>query len=165
MVHNSKVASPTARSGEQGFTLIELLVVILIIGILAGIAIPSFLNQRTKGQDACAKVMVRTMQTAMAAYYLDHNAFSGGTVAALQVYEPAITPTKCGPSETLGAGAPNSPGTAACSGTDPGAGGGYCISASSPSGNVFAINMQPDGVTERACSMPEVGACPLSGSW
>ena len=57
---------------EGGFTLIELLVVIIIIGILAAIAIPVFLNQRQKGYDANAKSDLRNMATAEETYLTDN---------------------------------------------------------------------------------------------
>ena len=74
---------------EKGFTLIELLVVILIIGILAAIALPAFLNQKEKGQDAEAKSAVRTLQTAQETYYTDNQVYAD-TVAKLKALEPAI---------------------------------------------------------------------------
>ena len=58
---------------EKGFTLIELLVVILIIGILAAIAIPAFLNQRNKAYDSQAKSNVKTAQIAEETFSTDNN--------------------------------------------------------------------------------------------
>src|ERR671914_556209 len=60
-------------ASESGFTLVELLVVMLILGLLAAIAIPSFFNQRDKARDADAKEQVRTAQTAIETYATDND--------------------------------------------------------------------------------------------
>ncbi len=66
------------QSTEKGFTLIELLVVIIIIGILAAIALPSFLNQSSKARQTEAKTYLGTLNLAQQAYYTEKQTFAAG---------------------------------------------------------------------------------------
>jgi type IV pilus assembly protein PilA len=132
---------------EKGFTLIELLVVILIIGILAAIALPAFLNQRAKAQDTTAKSDVRTAQTAMETYYTDNQDYTAATVAKLQAIEPALA---------------NANGLA-ISGQDKV---GYTITVTSKASNnpTFSIK-NAGGTVTRTCSAPDKGGCNSNSSW
>jgi type IV pilus assembly protein PilA len=82
-------------SDEGGFTLIELLVVILIIGILAAIAIPALLSQKSKAYDSSAKTEAQTAQTAMETWSTENGgSYLGGTAAKLNEIEPSLNITK-----------------------------------------------------------------------
>ena len=64
------------KRGEEGFTLIELLVVIIIIGILAAIALPSFLNQAAKARQSEGSTYTGTLNRTQQAYYVENGRFA-----------------------------------------------------------------------------------------
>jgi type IV pilus assembly protein PilA len=141
---------------EDGFTLIELLVVILIIGILAAIAIPSFLNQKGKGTDAAAKELAHSAQIAAESYATDNSgSYAGLTSAILTAYEATIQ---------IGSGKGNAF-IATLGGVSNIAANTYTVTATSTLNHAFNINRAANGTITRTCTPLSTGGCPASGSW
>ncbi|HPO09081.1 MAG TPA: prepilin-type N-terminal cleavage/methylation domain-containing protein [bacterium] len=63
------------RTDRIGFTLIELLIVVAIIGILAAIAVPNFLNARVRANVARAEADFRNLSVALESYRIDNNRY------------------------------------------------------------------------------------------
>jgi type IV pilus assembly protein PilA len=130
---------------ERGFTLIELLVVILIIGILAAIAIPSFLNQKSKASDAAAKELAHTAQVAAETIATDNGgSYALLTPALLHTYESTI---QVGAVPAGNAYISATTGTAVLTG-----GTGYTVTATSTTGDTYSISRDSTGAVTRACA-------------
>jgi type IV pilus assembly protein PilA len=145
--------APRRIREEGGFTLIELLVVILIIGILAAIAIPQFLSQKSKAVDAGAKTLAGTAEVTAETYATDHGgAYTGLGTTEEHEYEKSINISSSSEAKLTVA-----KGTATM----------YEVTAEATNKATFTIKREANGELKRECNKTAEethGGC-VSGTW
>ena len=89
-LHNSRVKRRSAHDRMRGVTLIELMIVILILGILAAIAVPSYRKYMIRSQRSEAKIALLQLQTAQEKRYLQQNSYSNDVTGSVSANPPGL---------------------------------------------------------------------------
>lgn len=139
----------TRLASERGFSLIELLVVILVIGILASVALVSYLSQANKAQDTAAKSQVKSLQNRVEDCAAEKDRYDrcdtgaelGNTITGINFSEPTATP----PKEKVSVESAEEY--------------SYKITGTSMSGSRFSVARGSDGSFARTCTPKGKAGC------
>lgn len=118
--------------------MVELLVCLLILGIMAAIALPAWLDQRAKGEHAEAKLTLKTAATALDTYVVTEETYDA-TVAELEAIEPSLTEARALVVD--------------------GSAVGFELTEDAADGTEFTLTRSAGGVVTRDCSRPDYGLC------
>ncbi|MGH2959146.1 MAG: hypothetical protein ACRDKE_06040, partial [Solirubrobacterales bacterium] len=113
--------------------------------------------------DACAKAMVKNMQTTIMSHQAETGSFLGATLPSLTAIDSTIADGGCGAASTAQVSNANSS-AGVCSGA-PTTRAAYCISYDSESGNRFSIAETGSGIARTCATASAPGGCKPNGSW
>ncbi len=127
------------NSSQRAFTLTEMMITVAVIGILAAIAYPSYLNQINSSREAEARAALASLSSVLAQYRLDNNTYLGATLGSGGIFSNQVPVGNSGAKKT------------------------YTLAISSLTANSFTISAIPVDVKLKTFTMDDQGNKTPSG--